>query len=73
MGLIRYRPVISRNLAQSTPKLVTILRDGDGVQQLKADGIAGLTVAVIALSLALALASGASPDQGLVTVILLPD
>ena len=61
-----------RDLTQYTPKLITVLREGYGVQQLKADVIAGLTVAVIALPLAMALAiaSGASPDQGLVTAIV---
>ena len=61
-----------RDLTQYTPKLITVLREGYGVQQLKADAIAGLTVAVIALPLAMALAiaSGASPDQGLVTAIV---
>lgn len=62
----------SRDLTQFTPKLITVLREGYGVRQLKADVIAGLTVAVIALPLAMALAiaSGASPDQGLVTAIV---
>ena len=62
----------SRDLAQFTPKLITVLREGYGIRQLKADVIAGLTVAVIALPLAMALAiaSGASPDQGLVTAIV---
>lgn len=61
-----------RNLTQFTPKLITVLREGYGLRQLKADAIAGLTVAVIALPLAMALAiaSGASPDQGLVTAIV---
>ena len=61
-----------RNLTQFTPKLITVLREGYGLRQLRADGIAGLTVAVIALPLAMALAiaSGASPDQGLVTAIV---
>ena len=62
----------SRDLTQFTPKLITVLREGYGVGQLKADVVAGLTVAVIALPLAMALAiaSGASPDQGLVTAIV---
>lgn len=61
-----------RNLTQFTPKLITVLREGYRLRQLKADAIAGLTVAVIALPLAMALAiaSGASPDQGLVTAIV---
>src|SRR3954471_18182279 len=55
-----------------TPKLVTALREGYGLRQFKADAVAGLTVAVIALPLAMALgiASGASPDKGLLTAIV---
>lgn len=55
-----------------TPKLLTVLREGYGVPQFKADLIAGLTVAIIALPLAMALAiaSGASPDKGLITAIV---
>ena len=52
-----------------TPKLVSALREGYGWADLVQDGIAGLTVAVVALPLAMALAiaSGASPDIGLWT------
>jgi SulP family sulfate permease len=55
-----------------TPKLVTILREGYGPSQLRNDVIAGLTVAVVALplSMAIAIASGATPAQGLVTAIV---
>ena len=55
-----------------TPKLLTVFREGYGVGELKADLIAGLTVAIIALPLAMALgiASGASPREGLVTAIV---
>lgn len=58
--------------ADFTPKLVTVLREGYGPRQLRADALAGLTVAIIALPLALALAiaSGASPDKGLITAIV---
>ncbi|MBW8785976.1 MAG: STAS domain-containing protein [Novosphingobium sp.] len=54
-----------------TPKLFTTLRTYDG-GQFRADVIAGLTVAIVALPLAMALgiASGASPDKGLVTAIV---
>ena len=34
-----------------TPKLVTILREGYGWRQFRADAIAGLTVAIVALPL----------------------
>ena len=55
-----------------TPKLLTVLREGYGVPQLRADAIAGLTVAIVALplSMAIAIASGATPAQGLYTAIV---
>ena len=55
-----------------TPKLITILREGYGPARLRADAIAGLTVAVVALplSMAIAIASGATPAQGLYTAII---
>ncbi|PPB80489.1 SulP family sulfate permease [Albidovulum inexpectatum] len=55
-----------------TPKLITVLREGYGLTQLRADAIAGLTVAIVALplSMAIAIASGATPAQGLYTAIV---
>ena len=55
-----------------TPKLITVLREGYGLSQLRADVIAGLTVAIVALplSMAIAIASGVSPDRGLTTAII---
>jgi sulfate permease, SulP family len=55
-----------------TPKLVTVLREGYGLAQLRSDALAGLTVAIVALplSMAIAIASGASPAQGLYTAIV---
>jgi SulP family sulfate permease len=55
-----------------TPKLITVLREGYGMTQLRADAIAGLTVAIVALplSMAIAIASGATPAQGLYTAIV---
>jgi SulP family sulfate permease len=55
-----------------TPKLVTAFREGYRGRDLRADAIAGLTVAIVALPLAMALgiASGASPREGLVTAII---
>lgn len=55
-----------------TPKLVTVLREGYGLSDLRADAVAGLTVAIVALplSVAIAIASGATPDKGLVTAII---
>lgn len=48
-----------------TPKLITVLREGYSADRLRRDCIAGLTVAIVALPLAMALAiaSGASPDK----------
>lgn len=55
-----------------TPKLVTVWREGYSFSTFRADAIAGLTVAIVALPLAMALgiASGASPDKGLVTAVV---
>lgn len=54
------------------PKTVTVLRQGYGFGDFRADGIAGLTVAVVALPLAMALAiaSGAPPEVGLITAVV---
>jgi SulP family sulfate permease len=54
------------------PKIVTVLREGYGGAWFRADLVAGLTVAIVALPLAMALgiASGASPREGLVTAII---
>ena len=53
------------------PKLVTVFREGYGWNDLRADAVAGLTVAVVALplSMAIAIASGVSPERGLYTAI----
>jgi SulP family sulfate permease len=55
-----------------TPKLLTVIREGYRAPDLRSDAIAGLTVAIVALPLAMALgiASGASPRDGLVTAII---
>ena len=55
-----------------TPELLVTLREGYGLAQLRADAVAGLTVAIVALplSMAIAIASGASPAQGLYTAIV---
>src|SRR5690606_36674181 len=53
-------------------KLLTVLREGYGLANFRADAIAGLTVAIVALplSMAIAIASGATPAQGLFTAII---
>ena len=55
-----------------TPKLFTVFREGYSVATFRADAIAALTVAIVALPLAMALgiASGASPDKGLITAVV---
>ena len=59
-------------LTAFTPKLLTVLGEGYSVDRFRRDALAGLTVAIVALPLAMALAiaSGASPDKGLVTAIV---
>jgi sulfate permease, SulP family len=54
------------------PKLVTVLREGYGLAALRADAMAGLTVAIVALplSMAIAIASGTTPERGLFTAIV---
>ena len=58
--------------SQFVPKLVTTFREGYGAGALRADAVAGLSVAIVALPLALAIAiaSGASPEKGLQTAII---
>ena len=55
-----------------TPKLITVLREGYRLPDFKADVIAGLTVAIVALplSMAIAIGSGVTPDRGLYTAIV---
>jgi SulP family sulfate permease len=55
-----------------TPKLITVLRERYGWQDLRADVLSGLTVAIVALplSMAIAIASGVTPDRGLTTAIV---
>jgi SulP family sulfate permease len=54
------------------PKLITVLSEGYRPADLRADAIAGLTVAIVALPLAMALgiASGTTPDKGLITAVV---
>jgi SulP family sulfate permease len=54
------------------PKLITVLREGYGFGDFRADVISGLTVAIVALplSMAIAIASGVTPDRGLYTAVI---
>jgi SulP family sulfate permease len=55
-----------------TPKLLTVLREGYRFRDFQADAIAGLTVAIVALplSMAIAIGSGVSPERGLYTAVV---
>jgi sulfate permease, SulP family len=54
------------------PKLIVALREGYSWHHARADAVAGLTVAIVALplSMALAIASGVAPERGLYTAIV---
>ena len=54
------------------PKLVTTIRDGYSLGAFRKDAAAALTVAIVALplSMAIAVASGVSPERGLYTSII---
>jgi SulP family sulfate permease len=75
---MRGLPALNGTAARSSawqlfvPKLVTVLRHGYGAGDLRPDLLAGLTVAIVALplSMALAIASGAAPAAGLHTAII---
>ena len=55
-----------------SPKLLTVLREGYHASDFRADVISGLTVAIVALplSMAIAIASGVTPDRGLYTAVV---
>ncbi|WP_407158991.1 SulP family inorganic anion transporter [Bradyrhizobium sp. STM 3557] len=55
-----------------SPKLLTVLREGYGLADLRADAMSGLTVAIVALplSMAIAIASGVAPGRGLYTAVV---
>ncbi len=54
------------------PMLLSALREGYGGGTLRADAVAGMTVAIVALplSMAIAIASGVGPERGLFTAIV---
>ena len=54
------------------PKLFKVMREGYSLQQFGHDAVAGVIVAIIALplSIALALASGVNPENGIYTAII---
>ena len=69
-GVHRPRPPTFAELY--LPKLVTVWREGYGLSDFRADVIAGLTVAIVALplSMAIAIASGVAPGRGLTTAVI---
>ncbi|MBK6947320.1 MAG: STAS domain-containing protein [Haliscomenobacter sp.] len=60
------------NLKEFTPKLVTLIKEGIGKEQLFKDISSGVIVGIVALPLAIAfaIASGVSPEKGLVTAVV---
>ncbi|MDN5377400.1 MAG: sulfate permease, SulP family, partial [Sulfurospirillum sp.] len=60
------------NLSHWLPRSICIIKNGYTLKNLYADAIAGTTVAIIALPLAMAfaIASGVSPEKGLFTAIV---
>lgn len=60
------------SLDEFKPKLFTQLASGYGLTDLRKDVLAGITVAIVALPLAMAIAtaSGATPEKGLHTAII---
>jgi SulP family sulfate permease len=54
------------------PKLITVLIEGYSLRALRKDALAALTVAIVALplSMAIAVASGVSPERGLYTAVV---
>ena len=61
-----------RRAPEYLPKIVTVLREGYGLDYFRADVMAGLTVAIVALplSMAIAIASGVGPERGLFSAII---
>jgi SulP family sulfate permease len=59
-------------MSQFVPKSFTTLRSGYSTAQLRSDVIAGIIVGIVALPLAIAfaIASGVSPEKGLITAVV---
>src|SRR5271157_1465388 len=57
---------------QFIPQLFSTLKQGYSLNDCRKDAIAGLTVAIVSLPLAMALAiaSGATPEKGLITAVI---
>jgi SulP family sulfate permease len=65
-------PLLAREPEVFEPKLVTVLREGYRIEQLRHDVFAAMTVAIVALplSMAIAIASGVGPERGLFAAIV---
>ena len=59
-------------VSELLPKFISVMREGYGVAQFRADLVAGITVAIVALplSMAIAIASGVGPERGLYAAII---
>jgi SulP family sulfate permease len=59
-------------LLEFKPKLISMLREGYHLNDFRVDVMAGLTVAIVALplSMAIAIASGVGPERGLFTTVI---
>ena len=69
----RARAGLWRDWRLFIPKSVTVLaQEGYSFAKLRADAVAGLTVAIVAvpLAMAIAIASGVTPAQGLITAVV---
>jgi SulP family sulfate permease len=66
------RDTSSPDTPEFLPKLITVMREGYGLGALRGDALAGLTVAIVALplSMAIAIACGVGPERGLYTAIV---
>ena len=71
MPKIVLKPALSDS-GSFVPQSITALREGYSLAKLKADALAGMTVAIVALplSMAIAIASGAQPVHGLIAAIV---
>ncbi len=68
----RAAPARPPYLSEFVPKLVSALREGYSFEAFGRDALAGLTVAILALplSMAIAIGTGMTPDRGLVTSVI---
>src|SRR5260221_6253454 len=67
------RPAPWRDWRLFIPKSITVVaQEGYSWGRLRADAMAGLTVAIVAvpLAMAIAIASGVTPAQGLITAVV---